>query len=189
MKDVRNLSSIFKYIKFLFFLLVILQIKFGTKYFKKPNTTRNLFLNCLKDYNMVRFVDYEFLEFNSIESFKYFRKKYFNITNVKYNYDEAKNKSKIEYDFEIYDENQTLIQPNNLLKNMKINCVSKEAKNSKNKFDLEACDNSFKCIVYSDSTDNLKFGFKFTQGKRQFNAFFDFNEILNLNKSNNINQT
>ena len=138
---------------------------------------------------MVRFVDYEFLEFNSIESFKYFRKKYFNITNIKCNYDEAKNESKIEYDFEIYDENQTLIQPKNFEKIMKINCVSKEAKNSNSKYFLEINDDSYKCIVYSDNTNNIKFGFRFTQGKKQFNAFYNVNEILNLSKSNNINQT
>ena len=191
MKDVKLLInlSIFKYIKFLLFLLIILQIKYGTKYLKKPDTTRNLILNNLKDYNMVRFVDYDYLDFNSIEIFRYFRKKYFNINNIKYNYDEANNKSKIEYDFEIYDENQTLIETNSIKKNMKITCVPKETKNFKNKVVLEIYDEFCKCIVYFNSTDKIKFGFRFTQGRKQFNAFFYFNEILDLNKSKNINQT
>ena len=55
----------------------------------------------LTNYNMVRFVDYEFLEFNYLQLFKYFRKKYFNISNFKINYNKKNKEYKLEYNFEL----------------------------------------------------------------------------------------
>ena len=87
---------------------------------KKIHKTRNLIsIFNITNYNMIRFVDYENLEFNSVNIFKYFRKKFFNISLISFDYDGNSNKSKIEFTLGIYDEDKNLIKPKSTTKKTK----------------------------------------------------------------------
>ena len=131
----------------------------------------------LTNYNMVRFVDYEFLEFNSITIFKYFRKKFFNISDFKFDYNKENNRSKIEFNFELYDENKNLFDQKNSSMHFKFACVSKRKKSKRKKTHL--IDNKYyKCFEEFDFSKPKTFGFQITCGKFIFNVFFNLADIL-----------
>ena len=125
-------------IKTIIIISICLRIKTGFKAIKELNkeivNNRNLISKMnITSYNMVRFVDYESLEFNSIHIFKDFRKKYFNISSIIYTYNETENQSQIEYDFEIYDEGKNLIPISNQTEEFEVSCFYKNSK-TKNYF-------------------------------------------------------
>ena len=136
----------------------------------------------LTNYNMVRFVDYEFLEFNYLQLFKYFRKKYFNISNFKINYNKKNKEYKLEYNFELYDENKNLINSKNNTKNNFIfECVSKVNKTKKKKAVL--IDNKYyKCTEKFNFSIPFIFGVQISKQKTYLNIFFNSSEILGLYK-------
>ena len=136
----------------------------------------------LTNYNMVRFVDYEFLEFNYLQLFKYFRKKYFNISNFKINYNKKNKEHKLEYNFELYDENKNLINSKNNTKNNFIfECVSKVNKTKKKKAVL--IDNKYyKCTEKFNFSKPFIFGIQVSKQKTYLNIFFNSSEILGLYK-------
>ena len=183
-----TIFPILNIIKFICLVSIFLQIRLQLS--NKGNTvninnqvkTRDLLsMINLTNYNMVRFVDYELLDFNSIILFKYFRKKYFNISNFKFEYNKKNNNTKIEYNFELYDENKNLIDAKNKTKKFKIECVIKLKKLKKDSARL--IDNKYyKCSETFDISKPTKFGVQFSSKKLQFNVFFDSAELFGLNK-------
>ena len=174
-------------------LFIGFTIKNEPKKIKNPETTRNLIpLLNLTDYNMVRFVDYENLEFNAISVFKYFRKKFFNVSYVNYNYDEKNNVSKLEYIIGIFDEKKNLINPNNLSNTTKFDCFQKIKKNfDYQKPPLIIDDKYFKCIGNFNFSASLKFGLGINRKKVNFKIILDFSDVFksrNLNFANNTYQ-
>ena len=131
---------------------------------------------------MVRFVDYEFLEFNALKIFKFFRKKYFNISYFKYDYNKDNNESKLEYNIELYDEDRNLLNQDNNT-NFKFECIAKTNAKKLIKKAINITGNKYyKCINNFDISKFKSIGFKISKGRRDFSAFFDLNEILSLNK-------
>ena len=148
---------------------------------KSAITTRDLLsMVNLTNYNMVRFVDYEFLDFNSITIFKMFRKKYFNISNFKFDYNKEDNLSTIEYDFELYDENKDLFNLNNTSKNLTFACLFKKNKEKKKLSQL--IDNKYiKCIETLDISKPTTLGVQIGFKKAYLKVLFKPDDILNLN--------
>ena len=137
----------------------------------------------ITNYTMVRFIDYEFLDFNSIYIFKFFRKKYFNISYFKFDYDKVNNESKLEYGFELYDEDKNLFNLNNETKHFKIACITQTKK--LNKKNIKIIDNKYyKCIEKFDISKPIKFGFQITKKKQFFSVFLNFNELFGTNTEN-----
>ena len=181
-------------IKTIIIISICLRIKTGFKAIKELNkeivNNRNLISKMnITSYNMVRFVDYESLEFNSIYIFKDFRKKYFNISSIIYTYNETENKSQIEYDFEIYDEGKNLIPISNQTEEFEVSCFYKNSKTKKYFSPILIDDKYYKCIDYFNILKTTKFGFKFTRKKASFNCYLDFDKILEPYKLIYTNKT
>ena len=184
-EQISNKFKIIHLIKIACLISIYYQIRLQNNNNEKifnTNTTRSLSPNVnLTNYNMVRFVDYEFLEFNSITIFKFFRKKYFNISNFKFDYNKENNSSNIEYNFELYDEDKNLFDQKNSSMHFKFACVSKRKKAKKKKTHL--IDNKYyKCIEEFDFSKPKTFGFQINCGKFIFDVFFNLADILGLNK-------
>ena len=160
------------------------EIKFLNE--KIPITTRNLIsrLN-ITNYNLIIFYDYEHLEFNAIGIFKYFRKKYFNISFISYEYDKEKNSNKLEYIIGIYDENKYLIDPKNKSIEYEFSCFHKIDRNFEKQPPIITENNYSKCVQYLNLSETIKFGLRAERKKAFFNIFLDFYQILNPYLSKN----
>ena len=184
-----NVFPIIIFFKVLLLLFISYQIKYKYKGMKESIKTRNLITSLNKtNYNMIRFVDYENLEFNSISIFKYFRKKFFNVSYLSFDYDEIKNKSKLEYTLGIYDEDQNLILPKNNTKNTKYKCFQKAKNTLLQKTPLIIENKYFKCSAIFNFSETTKFGLIVSQKKSNFRIYLDFSEVFNLYLSNNSNK-
>ena len=148
---------------------------------KEIKTRDLLSASNMTNYNMVRFVDYEFLEFNTINIFRFFRKKYFNISYFKFDYNKNNNNSKLEYNFELYDEDKNLLNLKNKSKHYKFKCISKIKKLKQKTASL--IDNKYyKCIEEFNASGPIQFGVQISKRRSHFNVFFNFYEVLTLNK-------
>ena len=185
-----NVFPIIIFFKVLLLLFISYQIKYKYKGMKESIKTRNLITSLNKtNYNMIRFVDYENLEFNSVNIFKYFRKKFFNISRISFDYDGNSNKSKIEFTLGIYDEDKNLIKPKNNSKNTKYKCFQKSKNTFLQKTPLIIDNKYFKCIETFNFSETTKFGMIMNRKKVNFRFYFDFSDIFNLyllNISNKI---
>ena len=185
-----NIFSIILFSKILLLLFIGYQIKYEKKEVKKIHKTRNLIsIFNITNYNMIRFVDYENLEFNSVNIFKYFRKKFFNISRISFDYDGNSNKSKIEFTLGIYEEDKNLIKPKNNSKNTKYKCFQKSKNTFLQKTPLIIDNKYFKCIETFNFSETTKFGMIMNRKKVNFRFYFDFSDIFNLyllNISNKI---
>ena len=185
--------KIFNLIKFICLLSIFIHIKLQNSIQEKIyNTyhevkTRDLLSSTnTTNYIMVRFVDYEFLEFNALKIFKFFRKKYFNISYFKYDYNKDNNESKLEYNIELYDEDRNLLNQDNNT-NFKFECIAKTNAKKLIKKAINITGNKYyKCINNFDISKFKSIGFQISKGRRVFSAFFDLNEILSINKINYI---
>ena len=181
--------KIFNLIKFICLLSIFIHIKLQNSIQEKIyNTyhevkTRDLLSSTnTTNYIMVRFVDYEFLEFNALKIFKFFRKKYFNISYFKYDYNKDNNESKLEYNIELYDEDRNLLNQDNNT-NFKFECIAKSKAKQLIKKAINITGNKYyKCINNFDISKFKSIGFQISKGRMVFSAFFDLNEILSLNK-------
>ena len=125
----------------------------------------------MTNYNMVRFVDYELLDFNSINIFKMFRKKYFNVSNFKFDYNKENNISTLEYNFELYDENKNLLDLYNTSNRLKFRCLTNKKK-SKKKLDNLIDNKYIKCIEQLNISKPATFGVQIIYGKAHLSVLF-----------------
>ena len=185
-----NNITIILFIKTFLLFVINLHFKFGGKGLRKLSNTKNLLslLNITK-YNMIRFVDYENLDFNSINIFNYFRKKYFNISCLTFNYDELNKTSKLEYIIGFYNENQKLFNPNNNSKIITAECFKKIKKTMIFNTPVLEKDKYYKCIEYFNASNSIRFGVHMKYKKAFFTLYLDFDEILNSFKLNDTNNT
>ena len=167
-------------------ILILFMLAFTSKKIDNNIGLNLISLYNITTYNMVRFVNYEFLNFNSLFIFKYFRKKYFNITSIVCNYDDLINSTKIEYDFEIYNENKTLINPSKLEKLYKVSCFMKvnDSKKLKKSKAIVVDDKYFKCIIYYNISNTINLGIDMFRKKylSDFKLIIKFNKIFNIKK-------
>ena len=185
-----NTSPIILLIKFIAVLFIFFQIKYGVneKNISIINNKRNLLsLLNITEYNMIRFVDYETLEFNSLQLFNYFRKKYFNISYVELDYDEINKTSKLEYIIGFYNETQQLMKPTNESKGIKYSCLAKKRKNLILTSPIIIEDKYYKCIDFiniSDSTDSNKIGINMKKNNARFTLYINFDVLIDYFKYN-----
>lgn len=176
----------FKIFVLLFILYICFKKRTEVKIIKKAIITRNLIskLN-ITNYNMIRMYDWENLEFNSISIFKYFRKKYFNVSYISYDYYKENNTCKLEYLIGLFDEDRNLINPYNSSNLYEFSCFHKIQKDMTKRRPIIAGNNYSKCVEYFNFNETIKFGFHANNRRAYFNIFLDFSEIFNAYKLNN----
>ena len=154
--------------------------------FNKNKSIKSKFLLSipnLTEYSMVRFVDYEFLDFNSLKVFRIFRKKYFTLSNLNFDYNKENNISTLEYNFELFDENKNLFEPNNFSKPLKFKCLFKGKMYNANITNLN--NNNFNCFneFYKyDISKPIIFGVYITNKDAYLKVLFNLTNILERNK-------
>ena len=182
--------GIFCFLKFLVSLYRGFQTKNESINLNSPTKNLIALLN-ITNYNMVRFVDYENLEFNSLSTFKHFRKKYFNISYINYYYDEINNVSKLEYILGIFDEDKNFINSTNQSKIFRLKCFQKLKNNIEQNPPQIIDDKYYKCVENFNSSEPIKFGVSMFHKKAYLKIILDFGEVLKsplLTISKNVHQ-
>ena len=191
-------------IKTIIFLNILLQISIFSRYKAKPiQETELIKINendkvkiskiedfqssNLSEYNMVKFLAYDNIFFNSMNMFRTFNNKYFDISYLNYTFSKEFKKIKFEFNFGIHNKNKTLIEPSDFTLHSKLTVLC--YMNIKQSFIYslpQIKDNKYyKCIEFFNLNETPEFGMHFFwQGSRhRLTLTFNFMKFLNLNDS------
>ena len=148
----------------------------------------------LSEYNMTNIIVYDDSYFNSLSIFYFFKKKFFNITYFNYFYSEKFQKVKLVFDFGIFDQNKTLIEPSDFTLFHKFIplCFMKVKKPKNIIYSLpKIVENKYyECIEYFQLNETVKFGIHFYHHNRMesyLSLTFHFSDLINLEEPSHIN--
>ena len=187
-KDTNDLNILI-YIKLSLFISICIECILLGRSKKNINNNPNNLINSLitTNYNMIRFLDHENLEFNSMAPFFYFRKKYFNVSHVKLYYNETDATTIIEYIVGFYDENKTLMKKFHESNKYKINCFKKTGKHFTYSPPIIIKNNYYQCFEVFINNETNTFGMQLKNKKMYINFYLNFDEILAPLKNNTSN--
>ena len=184
-------------IKTIIFLNILLQIGLFFRY--KPKVIKEAKLTKIKgnnkiqiirpinlsEYNMVKFIAYDNVDFNSMWIYNIFKNKYFNISYLNYAYSEEYKKVKFEFLFGIYNQNKTLIEPSDfsLYSGFTVLCLIKVNKTIIYSLPQIKDNKFYECIEFFELNENPQFGIHIFPQKKIFylTLTFNFTKYLNFN--------
>ena len=198
-------------IKIIIFLNILLQIGIFSRYKPKvitetkltkiketdiiqiTNRTIDFQPTYLSEYNMVKFLAYDFMYFNSMSMYNNFKNKYFNISNLNYIYSEKYKKVKFEFIFGIYNSQKELIEPSDfsLYSGYTVLCFMKVDKMTIYSLPQIKDNKFYECIEFFKLYEKPLFGIHiFPQNKKCYLTLtFDFSKYINLNDNEHENDT
>ena len=174
-------------IKTIIFLNILLQIGLFFRY--KPKVIKEAKLTKIKgnnkiqiirpinlsEYNMVKFIAYDNVDFNSMWIYNIFKNKYFNISYLNYAYSEEYKKVKFEFLFGIYNQNKTLIEPSDfsLYTGFTVLCLIKVNKTIIYSLPQIKDNKFYECIEFFELNENPQFGIHIFPQKKNilFNSY------------------
>jgi len=193
-------------IKTIIFLNILLQICIFSRYKAKPiQETELIKINendkvkiskiedfqssNLSEYNMVKFLAYDNIFFNSMYMFRIFNNKYFDISYLNYTFSKEFKKIKFEFNFGIHNKNKTLIEPSDFTLHSKLTVLCYMNIKQSIIYSLpQIKDNQYyKCIEFFNLNETPEFGMHFflQRSRHHLTLAFNFTKFLNLNDSEN----
>ena len=203
-----NYSKVLLMIKTIFLFNIFFQIYIFSKYKERPiidkkltepekNETKTIEKEefqeqfNLSQYNMTKFLVYDYFYFNSMSMFNHFKNKYFKISSFDYIFSKEYKKIRIQFVFGIYDKKKELIQPSDfaLYDGLTALCYMTINKNIIYSIPQIVENKYFECIEFFDIDETPNFGMHFYPQRTRSYLTLSFNlyKYINLNDTTHEN--
>ena len=157
------------------------------------NTTDNTNNSNINKSELIHFIRYESVFFNSFDLFKIARKKYFNIISLNYSFSTKFKLVKLEYILGLYDQNQTLLIPSDLslYNELHFSCFLETEKYKKTVNTLPDIylGKYLKCTEIFYYGENIKFGLTMYKRLSLFKIYFFSKDMIDYNDMSHLNDS